>query len=89
MELIEDRAKLLIKKAGIDQLVRSSEIGNSRWKAVLYKGVRMSTNELEVVKKIYPNYSFWLISGEVAPEIGQTSPEYDEVNSKLDSHAEG
>lgn len=89
MELIEDRAKLLIKKAGIDNLVRSSEIGNSRWKAVLYKGVRMSTNELEVVKKLYPQYSLWLISGDIAPEIGQTSPKYDEVNSKLDSHAEG
>jgi len=89
MELIEDRAKLLIKRAGIDTLVRSGEIGNSRWKAVLYKGVRMSTNELEVVKKVFPQYSLWLISGEIAPEIGQTSPEYDEVNSKLDSRAEG
>nr|BBJ03017.1 hypothetical protein YBY_08650 [Marinobacter nauticus] len=89
MELIEDRAKLLIKKAGIDNLARSSKIGNSRWKAVLYKGVRMSTNELEVVKKLYPQYSLWLICGDIAPETGQTSPQYDEVNSKLDSHAEG
>lgn len=89
MELIEDRAKLLIKRAGIDTLVRSGEIGNSRWKAVLYKGVRMSTNELEVVKKVFPEYSLWLISGEIAPEIGQTSPEYDQINSKLDSRAEG
>lgn len=89
MELIEDRAKLLIKKAGLDNLVRSSEIGNSRWKAVLYKGVRMSTNELEVLKKLYPQYSLWLISGDIAPEIRQTSPQYDEVNSKLDNHAKG
>ena len=69
--------------------MRSSEIGNSSWKAVLYKDVRMSTNELEVVKKIYPNYSLWLISGEIALEIGQTSPDYDDVKSNLDSHAEG
>lgn len=80
MELIEDRARLLIKKAGLDLLVRSSEIGNSRWKAVLYKGVRMSTNELEVLNKLYPNYSLWLISGKIAPEIGQTSPDYNEVD---------
>lgn len=56
---------------------------------MLYKDVRMSTNELEVVKKIYPNYSLWLISGEIALEIGQTSPDYDDVKSNLDSHAEG
>lgn len=49
----------------------------------------MSANELEIVKKIYPNCSLWLISGESASKIGQTSPEYDEVNSKSDSHAEG
>ena len=80
MELIEDRAKLLIRKAGLDHLVRSSKIGNSRWKAVLYKGVRMSTNELQVLQQLYPQYGLWLISGEIAPEIGQTSPKYDERN---------
>ncbi|WP_338040813.1 hypothetical protein [Marinobacter iranensis] len=49
----------------------------------------MSTNELEVIKMLYPQYSLWLISGEIAPEIGQASPEYDEVNSKLDSSRRG
>lgn len=89
MELIDERAKLLIKRVGIDQLVRGSDIGHSRWKNVLYKDVRMSTRELEVLKDLYPQYALWLISGEIKPEFGQTSPEYDEVNSKLDRRAEG
>ncbi len=66
---------MLIKSAGIDTLVRSSSIGFSRWKSVLYKGIRMSTQELEVLKEIYPQYSYWLMTGEVIPEAGQTSPE--------------
>jgi len=89
MELIDERAKLLIKRVGIDQLVRSSDIGHSRWKNVIYKDVRMSTKELEVLKDLYPRYALWLISGEIQPDCGQTSPEYDEVNSKLDKRAEG
>lgn len=54
-----------------------------------YKNVRMSTEELEVLKDLYPQYAYWLITGEIQPEFGQTSPDYDEVNSKLDNRAEG
>lgn len=34
--------------------------------------------------ELYPNYALWLASGNIAPEIGQTSPEYDEASKKLD-----
>ncbi len=89
MESIEDRAKQLISKAGFDRLIRESDIGHARWKSVRYRNIRISTNELEVLEKVFPQYGYWLISGKIAPEIGQTSPDYDEVNSKLDSRAEG
>jgi hypothetical protein len=82
MESIDDRAKLLIRSAGIDRLVRASEIGNSRWKNVLYKDVRMSTKELEVLKDMFPCYALWMISGEIAPDCGQTSPEHDQERMK-------
>ena len=45
----------------------------------------MSTEELEVLQAIFPMYRLWLISGEVMPECGQTSPEYDEANRNLKS----
>lgn len=34
----------------------------------------MGTEELAVLVRLYPHYAFWLISGETAPEAGQTSP---------------
>ncbi|ERS08303.1 hypothetical protein Q673_04400 [Marinobacter sp. EN3] len=49
----------------------------------------MSTEELEVLQREFPQYRLWLISGEIAPEIGQISRQYDAINSKLDSPAEG
>jgi len=51
---------------------------------VLYnKDVRISTEEIDVLGSLYPQYRWWMVSGEVAPEIGQTSPEFDEANRNL------
>ncbi|MHA6494714.1 hypothetical protein ACX0MV_15925 [Pseudomonas borbori] len=45
----------------------------------------MSTDEISILVKMYPQYALWLASGNTAPEVGQTSPQYDEANSKLAS----
>ncbi|QIF38297.1 hypothetical protein WPAWT_04373 [Pseudomonas aeruginosa] len=73
----------------MDRLVKESEIGFQRWHSVRFKSVRMSTEELEVLQALFPAYRLWLICGEIAPEIGQTSPEYDEANSKLPTQSAG
>ncbi|RQG44146.1 hypothetical protein IPC226_05005 [Pseudomonas aeruginosa] len=89
MESIHSRARTLISKAGMDRLVKESEIGFQRWHSVRFKSVRMSTEELEVLQVLFPSYRLWLICGEIAPEIGQTSPEYDDANSKLPNQDAG
>lgn len=89
MESIQGRAITLIYKTGLDELVRKSEINYSRWKNLRHKKARISTEEVEVLVKIYPQYALWLASGSVAPECGQTSPEYDEAHSNLESHHAG
>ncbi|WP_282876927.1 DNA-binding protein [Pseudomonas peli] len=79
MKRSADRARLLIKKLGPK---RASEIGNGdhdRWKSVSKGAVRVSTEEIDVLVKVFPQYALWLASGEIAPECGQTSPEYDEA----------
>ena len=83
MELIQDRAIALIYKAGLDELVRASEINYSRWKNIRHKTVRVSSEELDVLVRVFPQYALWLASGKVAPECGQTSPDYDEANRNL------
>jgi len=80
MESIQDRAITLIYKVGLDELVRASTINYSRWRNVRHKNARLSSEELDVLQKLFPSYRLWLISGEIAPEIGQTSPAYDEAN---------
>ncbi|MFT0140804.1 hypothetical protein ACEK07_46690 [Alcanivoracaceae bacterium MT1] len=73
----------------MDELIKRSDIKFSRWHSVRYKDIRMSTEELEVLQAIFPMYQLWLISGNIAPEVGQTSPEYDAANATLKQHGEG
>tara|TARA_R110001599_G_scaffold288165_6_gene490977 strand:- start:1294 stop:1443 length:150 start_codon:yes stop_codon:yes gene_type:complete len=49
----------------------------------------MGIAEAEILAKAYPRYALWIISGQIAPEAGQTNPEYDEANSKLPIHHAG
>lgn len=73
----------MIKKLGPK---KASEIGNGdhdRWKSVSKGAVRVSTDEIDVLVTVYPQYALWLASGQIAPEVGQTSPDYDEANAKL------
>lgn len=83
MESIQARARLLIDKAGFEKLIRESQIGLVRWQTVRYKSIRMSTEEIEELVKLFPQYTMWLASGQIAPEVGQTSPDYDETNRNL------
>lgn len=84
MSTIDERVRTVASMAGMDRLVRETPIGSNRWRTVLYnKEVRISTVEVEELSKLYPQYRWWMISGEVAPEMGQTSPDYDEANRNL------
>ncbi|OLU32126.1 hypothetical protein BVH03_07885 [Pseudomonas sp. PA15(2017)] len=84
MESIDDRVRTLVDKAGMDELVKKTEIGSTRWRTVRYdKRTRISTHEVEALTKLYPQYALWLALGQIAPESGQTSPEYDEANRTL------
>lgn len=88
MEKAADRARLLIKKLGPK---RASSYGGDyeRWKSVSKGAVRVSTEEIDVLVEVYPQYALWLASGKIAPDAGQTSPEYDQANSNLPNQNAG
>ncbi len=83
-----DRARLLLKKLGPK---KTSEHGGDyeRWRSVSKGVVRVSTEEIDVLVKIFPQYALWLASGQIAPEVGQTSPDYDEANRNLNQPSAG
>lgn len=87
MQSVQDRAIEIIYKKSLEDWVRASEITYSRWKSVRHRTVRMSTEEIDVIQKVFPEYSLWLISGQIAPEIGQISPDYEEASQKLSNQS--
>ena len=62
------------KETGIDRY---------RWGNIRNGKARLSDAEIEAVAKLFPHYALWLVSGQIAPECGQTSPDYDEANRNL------
>lgn len=75
MDSIDDRVRALVDKTGLDELVKRTEISGTRWRTVRYdKRTRISTQEVEALVRLYPQYALWLASGQVAPEVGQTRP---------------
>lgn len=73
----------MVRIAGPKRLSQAGDTNHERWKNISKGAIRMSTEEISVLIDLYPQYALWLASGKIAPEIGQTSPEYDEANSKL------
>jgi hypothetical protein len=77
---IADRAILLIELAGLSAFAESGTKEYFRWQNVKRGRARVGTQELEEIGKVFPQYRWWLATGELMPDQGQTSPEYDEAN---------
>ena len=86
---ITDRALLLIGKSNLSELARAGETDYNRWVSIKRGKARVGADEVEILGKVFPQYRWWLTTGEVMPEVGQTSPDYDEANSKLPTHHAG
>ncbi|PNG14029.1 DNA-binding protein [Stutzerimonas stutzeri] len=86
---ITDRAVLLIDLAGLDAFapVRSKEY--YRWSNIKRGKARLGAEEIERLNAMFPRYRWWLVTGEVMPESGQTSPAYDEANRNLSQPSAG
>lgn len=82
-ERLSDRGLRLLEMASIKDLAESGTTDYVRWQNIKRGKARIGADEIEVLGKSFPRYRWWLITGEVMPEIDQTSPEYDEANRNL------
>ena len=68
------------KQTGIDRY---------RWGNIRTGKARLSNAEIEAVVELFPQYALWLVTGNIAPDCGQVSPEYEEANLKLEGQEAG
>ncbi|MFZ5957110.1 DNA-binding protein [Pseudomonas knackmussii] len=59
-----------------------SNTDHSRWLNVSKGAVRVSSEEIDVLVSVFPQYALWIASGQTIPESGQTSPEFDAANGE-------
>ncbi|MCY1510801.1 hypothetical protein D9M68_451900 [compost metagenome] len=76
-------AILARKKLTAKRLEQLSGIDRERWYALSRGSRRVNEDDIKVLVEIAPEYALWMVTGKIAPECGQTSPEYDEANEKL------
>ncbi|EMJ8376562.1 DNA-binding protein [Pseudomonas aeruginosa] len=84
--MIKDRLITLFNKERTSVwFEKQTGIDRYRWGNVRNGKARITDAEIEAVIEIFPQYALWLVTGNIAPESGQTSPEYDEANQNLSS----
>lgn len=74
---LSDRALQLINAASLVELSKAGETDYPRWVNIKRGRARVGADEIEILGRLYPSYRWWLMTGEVQPENGQTSPLYD------------
>ena len=84
-----DRVLQLLEATSLKDLAPVNSKEYIRWQSIKRGKARISTEELDQLGKLYPNYRWWLMTGEVMPDKGQTSPEYDLANSNLTNQNAG
>jgi len=78
---ITERALRLISQSNLSELTRAGDTDYNRWVSIKRGRARVGADEVEILGKVYPHYRWWLSTGEVLPEIGQTSPDHDQANT--------
>ncbi|PJI49103.1 MAG: hypothetical protein CTR55_06945 [Pseudomonas sp.] len=91
--MIKARVIEILKSSGmrLPELEDRTGISRYTWNNLKNPARNREIKEEEIlaIAQVYPQYRWWLLTGEVMPEIGQTSPEYDEAHSNLPSQSAG
>jgi len=82
-------AILEYKKLTAKKLEELTGIDREKWYALRKGGRRINEDDINAIVELAPEYALWLVSGKIAPESGQRSPEYDEANENLSSQNAG
>ena len=77
-EGISARGLRLLEMASIKKLTELGSTDYLRWQNIKRGKARLGANEVEILGKAFPSYRWWLMTGEVSPELKQLSPDHEE-----------
>ncbi len=91
--MIKERVITILKNSGIRLPELEERTGISRYTWNNLKNTarkrEIKAEEIEAIVKLFPQYALWVVSGEIAPEAGQISPDYNVADSNLSNQSAG
>lgn len=91
--MIKARVIEILKSSGLrlPELEEQTGISRYTWNNLKNPSRTREIKEEEIlaIAKVFPQYRWWLLTGEVMPEVGQISPHYDEAHSNLPNQTAG
>jgi len=91
--MIKERVITVLKSSGIRLPELEERTGISRYTWNNLKNTarkrEIKAEEIEAIVKLFPQYALWVVSGEIAPEAGQISPDYVSADSNLHNQSAG
>jgi hypothetical protein len=77
MSSIRDRLLQVIDLSGLSPRELEQQTGVDRyiWQNVKAKKQRVNEDHLEAVFRIWPQFAYWIATGQTMPEAGQISPD--------------
>ncbi len=82
----------LLRQCHATTLKERAEVNSKdyvRWQSIKRGRARIGVEEVKLLGKLYPQYRWWLMTGDVMPDKGQVSPEYEEANRNLPNQNAG
>lgn len=85
MDMIKERVITILKSSGLrlPELEQRTGISRYTWNNLKNTARKreIKAEEIEAIVKLYPQFALWVVSGQVAPEVGQISPDYSQADS--------
>lgn len=79
-EKLSDRCLRLLQTASIKELAEAGPTDYVRWQNIKRGKARIGADEIETLAKVFPDYRWWLLTGEVKPELAQSAPDLGKAN---------
>lgn len=91
--MIKERVITILKTSQmrLPELEEKTGISRYTWNNLknTARNREIKAEEIEAVAKVFPQYRWWMLTGEVMPDKGQVSPEYEAADRNLPSQSAG
>lgn len=84
---MRERIRQLIDWSGLSlpELEERTGISQYKWGNLLTGKQRVNEDHINALRSVWPQFTYWLVTGETLPEAGQISPEIEDTRRNLNA----